>query len=95
MKQKAAITFESEETIVLKHRRKKVSVYFCPGCEAMVEMISPDVLALLTGISEREVFRLIENGQVHFVETERVFVCRDSLMNRSQMSVVAGELLNE
>ena len=74
MKQKVAITFESDETVVLK-QVGKIATDFCPRCQRDVEMISADVLALLTGSSEREIFRLIEAGRIHFIEPHRILVC--------------------
>lgn len=74
MKQKAAITFEVEETITLKQGGKIVND-FCPQCQMGVELISPEVLAILAGSSEREIFRLIEAGFIHFVERKRVYAC--------------------
>jgi hypothetical protein len=92
MKQRAAITFEAEETIVLKQGRKAV-IDFCPTCGTDVEMISPDVLALLTGVSERTIFRLIEAGRIHFIEPDRVLACsrcyRESL-SEGQRSLCEG-----
>ena len=74
MTQKPEITFEVEETIVLKQGGKMVTEY-CPRCRELVEMVSPDVLALVTGASEREIFRLIEAGRIHFMEAERLVAC--------------------
>jgi hypothetical protein len=39
----------------------------------------PTKNAALLGQSEREIFRLIKNAEVHFVEPEGVFVCRNSI----------------
>jgi hypothetical protein len=74
MKQNAAITFELEETVVLK-QGGKIATDFCPQCQTDVDMISPDVLALLAESSEREIFRLIEAGLIHFIEPDRVLAC--------------------
>ena len=74
MKQNATITFELEETVVLK-QGGKILPDFCPKCRANADMISPDVLALLARSSEREIFRLIEAGLVHFIEPDRVLAC--------------------
>lgn len=74
VKQNAAITFESEETVVLKRGAKTV-IDFCPRCETDVRMIAPDVLSLLAATSEREIFRLIEAGEIYFTETDRVLAC--------------------
>jgi hypothetical protein len=82
MKQKVEITLEVEETIILR-QGEKILTEFCPLCQASVEMITPPIAAALTGSSEREIFRLIENGRLHFREAERIFVCRNCLTERS------------
>jgi hypothetical protein len=38
-------------------------------------MVSPDILALISDTSEREIFRLIEAGTIFFDESDRVVVC--------------------
>ena len=48
-------------------------------------MVPPEAAALLTGLGEREIFRLIETGEIHFIEAETVFVCRDSSMNKTKL----------
>ena len=89
MKQKTEITFEVEETIILRQSGNKFKA-FCPQCEALVEMFTPPIAAALSGYSEREIFRLIENGRLHFVEAYRIFVCRNSLTNRSESPALAS-----
>ena len=74
MGQKTEFTFEVEETVVLR-QGGKIVVDFCPRCGIDADLVSPDVLSLITGSSEREIFRLIEAGQLYFVETERLVVC--------------------
>jgi hypothetical protein len=83
MKRMIEITFETEELTTVKVRRGFKG--FCGQCNAFVEMLPPEAAALLTGLAEREIFRLIETGEIHFVEMERVFVCRDSSVNRSKL----------
>lgn len=83
MKQKAEIILEIEETIVLRQAAKVVTA-FCPQCAALVEMLMPEIAAALFNLSEREIFRLIENGRLHFTEGERIFICRNSLTNGTQ-----------
>jgi hypothetical protein len=74
MGQRTEFTFEVEETILLKQGGKIVPGY-CPTCDIDVELVSPDVLTLASGISEREIFRLVEAGSIHFEETDRMLVC--------------------
>jgi len=83
MKQKTEITFEVEETIILRQSRNRLEA-FCPQCQASVEMIMPQTVAALFGLSEREIFRLIENGRLHFTEAERIFVGRNSLTDGTE-----------
>ena len=76
MTRKAEITFETEETVVLKQGGYLITAY-CPRCQEMVDMLSPEVISLINGVSEREIFRLVEGGAIHFVEGGRVVVCPD------------------
>ena len=88
MEQKAELTFEIEETVVLKQGGFFVTEY-CPRCRQIVDMVSPDVLSLVAGGSEREIFRLMEMGKIHFIELGRVVACpgcyRDLLTDRPQV----------
>ncbi|MBC7899863.1 MAG: hypothetical protein H7070_07385 [Saprospiraceae bacterium] len=78
MKQRAEITFETQETIVLREGSKILTV-FCPKCRKNVLMAAPQAIAILLGSTEREIFRLVEAGKIHFTETGRVLVCLKSL----------------
>jgi hypothetical protein len=78
MKQKTEIEFELSETVMYSRRGERFET-FCPQCKSLVEMTTPQVAAILTGSTEREVYRFIETGKVHFVETDRVFICLKSL----------------
>lgn len=75
---------EVEETIVLR-QVAKLGTAFCPQCETRVKMLTPEIAAALLGLGKREIFRLIENGRLHFTEAERIFVCRNSFMNESRI----------
>ena len=76
MNQKTEITFEEQETVVVRQTGSHMSE-FCPRCEETVLLVTPEILAALTGASEREIFRLLEEGVIHFVETKRLYACRD------------------
>ena len=47
--------------------------------QSLVEMAAPLVAAILTHTTEREIYRLVETGKIHFVETDRVLICLKSL----------------
>ncbi len=78
MRQKAEIEIEISETVAYSRRRERFET-FCPTCKTMSEMATPQLAAVLTHTMEREIYRLVETGRVHFVETDRVLMCLESL----------------
>lgn len=72
------ITLETEETIIVRLQSQTLAA-FCPECRATVEMALPHTAADFSGSSEREIFRLIEAGKIHFTENGRILICLDSL----------------
>lgn len=78
MKRRAEIIFEIEETIILRQAETFVRA-FCPQCAKPVEMASPQTIADLFDHSEREIFRFVEAGKIHFIETGRILICLNSL----------------
>ena len=81
MKQRGQITFEMEETIVL-HEGSRAEKRFCRECKDIVLMVAPQAAAAVAGLTEREVFRFVESGKVHFTEDEPILVCFKSIGDR-------------
>jgi hypothetical protein len=73
-----AIVIEINERIVVKNAEQQFEAY-CPECKKITEMATLKTAGALIGISEREVFRLIEGKQIHFLENAMVLVCVDSV----------------
>ncbi len=80
MSKTTEIEIELSETIAYSQRSERFET-FCTQCAAMVEMAATQAAAILTHRSEREIYRLIESGRVHFVEADRVLVCLKSFAN--------------
>jgi len=80
MKQKTEIEIELNETIAYSKRNERFEA-LCPACKSTVEMATPRIAAILTRSTEREVFRLVERGRVHFAETDGVLICLKSLVS--------------
>ena len=80
MRQRAEITFETAETVVVRNSGKFL-LGFCPLCGDEVYMFPPETLAPMTGSSEREIFRLLETGNIHFVEAQRIYACLSCYKN--------------
>lgn len=78
MTQRAKIVFEKEETVLLLKSSATVDE-FCTVCGTFTVMVTPEALTLMSGASEREIFRLIEAGEIHFYEGPKVYVCLNSL----------------
>ena len=72
------IVIEIDERITIKNAEQQFEAY-CSECKQLTEMATPKTAGTLAAISEREVFRLIEGKQIHFVEIARVLVCVDSV----------------
>ena len=72
------IVVEIDERIAVTNAEQQFEAY-CSDCKKMTEMATPKTAGMLTQISEREVFRLIEGKEIHFIENARVLVCVTSL----------------
>ncbi len=53
---------------------------FCHKCQAETQHLSVAETAKMLKMSEREVFRMVESGQVHLIETVdgKLLICGDS-----------------
>jgi hypothetical protein len=83
MKRKIEIMVEVEETIVLR-QGEQIGSEFCPRCGFVSSMIAPRAIAISSGAKEREIFRLIESGDIYFVEADSVRVCLSCLHRYSR-----------
>jgi hypothetical protein len=78
-KRKTEINLEIEEAIGIRTRR--VITAKCPGCRRQVRMVSASEAAIIARLSAREIYRLVEDGRLHFIEDNSglLFVCFASL----------------
>jgi len=85
------IVIEIDERIAVTNTEQQFEAY-CSECKKMTEMATPKTAGVLTEISEREVFRLIERREIHFIENARVLVCVASLRDlRSDFNTAAEQ----
>lgn len=75
---KAQIIIEQEETLILRQSSATMNE-FCSVCGMLTVMVTPEALAMMSGVSERNIFRLIEANEIHFFEGPKVYVCLNSL----------------
>jgi len=75
----AEITVETDEVVFLGGVRRPTRVV-CPVCRDQVSMISPEHAAQIAGVSTRTIYRWVEAGGVHFVETNGgIAICLGSV----------------
>lgn len=84
------IEVEINERIAVTDEDQRFEAY-CSECRKMTEITTPKIAGILNGLSERDIFRLIEEKQIHFIENARVLVCTESLRNRSADSSTASD----
>ncbi|MFN0124380.1 MAG: hypothetical protein ACKV2V_28095 [Blastocatellia bacterium] len=75
------IVVETERTLLVDTAYQPQREH-CPLCAAETEMTAPEHAAILARVPPRAIYRWIEAGQVHFVETQDggVLVCTVSLL---------------
>ena len=80
------ITAETHEAVLIRQstavrESTRPDSMHCPQCQPGSPMATPDEASSLLALPVRTIYRAIEAGQVHFVETAAgfVFVCLNSL----------------
>jgi hypothetical protein len=85
MRRRTEITIETERLMVLgKHGNYAISQRpygWCPACSLHVEYLTTDEAALMTRVNSMSIFRWIQLGLLHYIETEEglLLICRQSL----------------
>lgn len=76
---KTKITIETQRRTVVRFPRRLT--IWCEACGQSVQMIAADEAAVRAGVSTRTIYRPVERGQLHFVETDegRLLNCPNSL----------------
>ena len=67
--EKTVITVETFQCSVVRSRRK-AKVAWCEQCAAELVMLAPNEAAALLQTTARQIFRLTEAGEIHYLETE-------------------------
>ncbi len=69
-------TIESHEYWIVRRPEPESPNVLCEACLGKSRMLTPHEAAGQAGVSQRTVFRWIDEGAVHFAETtEGLFVC--------------------
>ena len=81
-KRRIELTIETERLLIVR-RRKGAVVLDCPICPEAIPLVPADDAARQNAISPRVIYRWIESGELHFVETaeDGLLVCALSLLD--------------
>jgi hypothetical protein len=69
----------------------------CEVCaNPQVAMLAPEVAATLAGISLRTIFKMVEAGQVHYLEEPGglLLICPNSLLQNAEAPLLRRNLLS-
>jgi len=78
---RTVITFEKLERSFYQLPGAEPLLAHCRQCHAEVSWLAPDQVVAMTGLTLREIFRLIESNTVHFDETPEgsLHICPNSV----------------
>ncbi len=70
-------TVSKTRAFTILRNSKNIESRICDRCDGSPPMLEPDRIREVYELSEREIFRHIEDGQVHFKEADKkkIFVC--------------------
>jgi len=83
-KKRTHITVKSDQVLVIRRPGRNLTAW-CTECGSLVNMIAPEEAMAVAGVSSREIYRWVEAGRIHFLETSEGFllICLDSLPCRN------------
>jgi hypothetical protein len=90
-KKRTEVTIEVDEIVIRKS--KQGTLAWCDRCAENVRVLEADGAAALAGTSSQAIYREVEAGRVHFVETEggSILVCLDSLSRVAAKQLAQGD----
>ena len=80
-RRRTVITFEKLERFRYLVPQAELRISWCDACARNVSWLTPDQFVALNGLSLRELFRRIESGAVHFIESTNgsLLICPESM----------------
>lgn len=87
------LTIETENVLIIRNKKRKSFSANCKICGCDSQMITPKQAALIIQTTQREIFRLVEENKLHFVEFQDgdLFVCAKSLCEITNPTIDAED----
>ena len=81
IKRRTVITIEEKSIAVLHSQKRAHLSFFCASCGANVLMLTVEEAARIFETTQLNIFRMVENNLVHFIETQTglLLICKKSL----------------
>lgn len=81
MKRRKRTEITVETSLLVFRRSTNHAAVWCIECSSPVQLVTPEEAAVLASVTTRTVYRRVERGQLHFVETEAgtLLICPNSL----------------
>lgn len=81
-KRRIETTIETHEVWVVRRRAKLSKTFCCAQCPGRAAMFTPEEAASLASVSQRTIYRWVEDGRLHFSETPDggLLICQASLL---------------
>ena len=83
-KRRTVITIESHRLTVVRSRRP--IEMWCKACDKDLPMLTPEAAAAFAGVSPRAIYRCVESGELHFIDTSdgALLICSGSFLKYSE-----------
>jgi hypothetical protein len=65
-KRRTVITIETDRMVI---RGSRPTALWCERCAAGAPMVTPEYAARLSGTTPRAIYRMVESGELHYLET--------------------------
>ena len=91
-KRRIEITVEKRRLIVLRRAPAPI-LDWCADCGEQVAMLTPDQAAAIASVSSRMIYRRVEAGEMHYLETPEghLLVCANSIELNSTVAQRGAE----
>ena len=82
MKRRKRVEITVETSLLVIRRGTNQGPVWCLECSSPVQSVTPEEAAVLAGVNTRAVYRWVEAGQLHFIETaeQSPLICLNSLL---------------
>lgn len=87
MRRRKRIVATLETRLIIIRRRTNPAPIWCLECSSLVQSVAPEEAAALAGVNTRTIYRWVEAGQLHLIETaeQSPLICLNSLLSSTDL----------